>query len=84
MGLKIPYGLVVLGSSLHMRDHHHGRHGAEENSVSFQISFLLFSNRRGCVMLFSSHRVVGKSMVSETETTASHVALSALATWTIL
>jgi hypothetical protein len=40
-GLKILYGLVVLGSPLHMRDSH-GRHDAEENSTLLQIS-LFFS-----------------------------------------
>src|SRR6267154_6558026 len=38
LGLKILYGLVVLGSPLLMRDPH-GRHDAEENSTLLQISF---------------------------------------------
>lgn len=63
MGLKILYGLVVLGSPLHMRDPR-GRHDAEENSNLLQVSFFFFSfslssNRRGYVMLFSIHQVVG-------------------------
>ena len=59
MDLKILYGLAVLGSPLHMRDPH-GRHDAEENGTL--LSFSPSSNRRGCVILFSIHQVVGKGM----------------------
>lgn len=65
MGLKILYGLVVLGSPLHMRDPN-GRHDAEENSTLLQISFSfsLSSNRRGYVMLFSIYKSLAKGMES--------------------
>jgi hypothetical protein len=50
------YGLVVLGSPLHMRDPH-GRHDAEENSTVSQISFFFLAvlrSSRLCYALLNS------------------------------
>src|SRR5258708_10204120 len=77
MGLKMLYGLVVLESPPHMRDHH-GLYGRRRNSASFSFSSLS-SNRRGCVMLFNSPRLLASvwNQVEgglESETIPSHFA----------
>jgi hypothetical protein len=52
MGSKILYGLVVLGSPLHMRDPH-GRHDAEENGTFFLSFFAVLQSSRLCYALLN-------------------------------